>query len=203
MNIKTFVLSRYQSNCYVLYNDFEAMIIDPGDQSDKLNTFLADKGLVVKVIYITHGHIDHVGGVNALKRRFPNCIVYAPLKDHFWYAKNPKFGLTEDVLIDVYVKEGDIVLFQDQTYEVMETPGHSYGSTCLLYKKTLFSGDTLFKGSIGRTDLYLGNFEEIKASIQNKLYRLPNHTLVYPGHGEPTTIEFEKKHNPFVKGITL
>ncbi len=200
LNIKVFVLGAYQSNCYVLYKDFKAMVVDPGYESLELSNFLSSKGLVVDVIYITHGHIDHVGGVNYLKKFFPSATVYAPLKDHYWYSKNPRKGLYEDVLIDVFVKEGDYVSFFDYLFKVIETPGHSYGSSCLYYDRILFSGDTLFKGSIGRSDLYLGNYKDLEQSIKQKLYTLPEETIVYPGHGDATTIGFEKRHNYFVKG---
>ena len=203
LNIKVFVLGGYQSNCYVLYQGFKAMVIDPGYESVELVQFLSSKGLVVEVIYITHGHIDHVGGVNYLKRQFPQATVYAPLKDHYWYSKDPRKGLHEDVSIDVFVKEGDYVSFLDYVFKVIETPGHSYGSSCLYYDRILFSGDTLFKGSIGRSDLYLGNHKDLEQSIKNKLYTLPDKTVVYPGHGEVTTIGFEKRHNYFVKGDRL
>ena len=203
LNIKVFVLGGYQSNCYVLYQGFKAMVIDPGYESVELVQFLSSKGLVVEVIYITHGHIDHVGGVNYLKRQFPQATIYAPLKDHYWYSKDPRKGLHEDVSIDVFVKEGDYVSFLDYVFKVIETPGHSYGSSCLYYDRILFSGDTLFKGSIGRSDLYLGNHKDLEQSIKNKLYTLPDKTVVYPGHGEVTTIGFEKRHNYFVKGDRL
>ncbi|NMA05604.1 MAG: MBL fold metallo-hydrolase [Acholeplasmataceae bacterium] len=200
MNLKIFVLGPYQSNCYVLYKDFKAMIIDPGFESKELLFFLKEKGLLVEIIYITHGHIDHVGGVNFLKKNFPNAIVYAPIKDRYWYAKNPKVGLFEDVRVDIFTKEDDLIPFFDYLFKVIETPGHSYGSTSLYFNKILFSGDTLFKGTVGRTDLYLSNFNDLEHSIKHKLYRLPNKTVVYPGHGPITTIEFEKKHNYFIKG---
>lgn len=200
MNLKVFVLGPYQSNCYVLYKDFKAMVIDPGFESKELLGFLNENGLIVEIIYITHGHIDHVGGVNFLKKNFPKAIVYAPIKDRYWYAKNPQMGLFEDVKIDIFTKEGDLIPFFDYLFKVIETPGHSYGSTSLYYNNVLFSGDTLFKGTVGRTDLYLSSFADLEHSIKNKLYKLPNKTVVYSGHGPLTTIEFEKKHNYFIKG---
>ncbi len=200
MNLKIFVLGPYQSNCYVLYKDFKAMVIDPGFESNELLTFLTENGLIVEVIYITHGHIDHVSGVNFLKKNFPKAIVYAPIKDRYWYGKNPQMGLFENVKIDIFTKEGDFIPFFDYLFKVIETPGHSYGSTSLYYNNILFSGDTLFKGTVGRTDLYLSSFTDLEHSIKHKLYKLPDKTVVYPGHGPLTTIEFEKKHNYFIKG---
>lgn len=199
MNLQKFVLGDYQSNCYILYDNFKAMIIDPGYESKELMHFLDDNGLQVEVIYVTHGHIDHIGGVNALKRKFKNATVYAPIKDQYWYSRNPRLGLHETLLVDVYVKENDVVLFLDKTFKVIETPGHSYGSTILYFDKVLFSGDTLFKNSIGRTDLYLGDFRSIMDSIKNKMLTLPLDTIVFPGHGSETILKNEKENNPFIK----
>ncbi|MFA6987748.1 MAG: MBL fold metallo-hydrolase [Acholeplasmataceae bacterium] len=199
MNLQKFVLGDYQSNCYILYDNFKAMIIDPGYESKELMHFLDDNGLQVEVIYVTHGHIDHIGGVNALKRKFKNATVYAPIKDQYWYSRNPRLGLHETLLVDVYVKENDVVLFLDKTFKVIETPGHSYGSTILYFDKVLFSGDTLFKNSIGRTDLYLGDFRSIMDSIKNKILTLPLDTIVFPGHGSETILKNEKENNPFIK----
>ena len=199
MNLQKFVLGDYQSNCYILYDNFKSMIIDPGYESKELMHFLDDNGLQVEVIYVTHGHIDHIGGVNALKRKFKNATVYAPIKDQYWYSRNPRLGLHETLLVDVYVKENDVVLFLDKTFKVIETPGHSYGSTILYFDKVLFSGDTLFKNSIGRTDLYLGDFRSIMDSIKNKILTLPLDTIVFPGHGSETILKNEKENNPFIK----
>ncbi len=201
MNLKIFVIGPYQSNCYVLYKDFKAMIIDPGFESNELLNFLTENGLIVEIIYITHGHIDHVGGVNFLKKNFPKAMVYAPIKDRYWYGKNPQMGLFEDVKVDIFTKEGDYISFFNYLFKVIETPGHSYGSTSLYYNNILFSGDTLFKGTVGRTDLYLSSFADLEHSIKYKLYKLPDKTVVNPGHGPLTTIEFEKKHNYFIKGV--
>lgn len=199
MNLVRFVLGDYQSNCYVLHKNYRAMIIDPGYQSEELGKFIIDNGLVIESIYITHGHFDHVGGVNALKKRYPSITVYAPRKDSYWYMKDPKNGIYEDILIDKYVAEGDYIHFEGAVFEVIETPGHSYGSTCLYFNKVLFSGDTLFYHSVGRTDFYLGSAKALHESIHNKLFLLPDETVVYPGHGQPTTILEEKINNPFVR----
>ncbi len=198
MNLMRFPLGEYQSNCYVLSKDYEAMIIDPGYPSKELDNYITTNGLIVKIIYITHGHFDHTGGVNALKRRYPNITVYAPRKDIYFYSRNPEQRIYEDVLIDKYVTEGDVISFVDAHFEVIETPGHSYGSTCLYYNKVLFSGDTLFYHSVGRTDLYLSNTKDLYNSIYYKLFELPDDTAVYPGHGRSTTILEEKLNNPIV-----
>lgn len=199
MNLIRFVLGQYQSNCYILYENYEAMIIDPGYPDKQIIDFLEEHGIVLKKIYITHGHFDHTGGVNMLKKRYPGAIVYAPRKDMYWYMKDPKNGIYEDVIIDEFVSEDDYIIFQEVPFKVIETPGHSYGSTCLYYNKVLFSGDTLFYHSVGRTDLYLGDQQALLNSINNKLYLLPDDTVVYPGHGNQTTIMEEKINNPFTR----
>lgn len=203
MRIMSFVLGEYQSNCYVLFKNYKAMIIDPGYNSKELENFLLENGLMVESIYITHGHFDHVGGVNSLKRRYPSMTVYAPKKDTYWYMKDPKNGIYEDIIIDKYVNEGDYVYFQGVVFKVIETPGHSYGSTCLYTDGVLFSGDTLFYHSVGRTDFYLGDSRALYKSIKMKLYLLPDETVVYPGHGRKTTILEEKLNNPFVRKETI
>lgn len=200
MELKRFVVGFYQSNTYILIKDYDAMIIDPGGPVHEVIHLLESKGLRLKLIYITHGHIDHIGGVNELKKRYKDTAVYAPIKDRYWYAKNPAKGLEEDLIVDQFVNEGDSVYFGGLDFKVIETPGHSYGSTCLYSSQAeiLFSGDTLFKRSIGRTDNYLGDFDTIISSIRKKLFTLPKKTQVFPGHGAPTTIEDEIKYNPFL-----
>lgn len=199
MRIRTFTLGEYQSNCYVLYKNYKAMIIDPGYTSKELDNFISENGLIVECIYITHGHADHIGGVNFLKRKYPRITVYAPKKDSYWYTRDFKNKIYEDVIIDKYVVEGDYIYFLDTVFKVIETPGHSYGSTVLYFENYLFSGDTLFYHSVGRTDLYLGDNKALHESIINKLYTLPDETIVFPGHGKPTTILEEKINNPFVR----
>lgn len=199
LKIKTFVLGPYQSNCYILYKNYQALIIDPGYPSEEVLNFLLNNGLILEAIYVTHGHIDHVSGVNVLKKRYPSITVYAPKKDAYWYMRDPKNGIYEDVIVDKYVVEDDYVSFQGVLFKVIETPGHSYGSTCLYADKVLFSGDTLFYHSVGRTDLYLGDNKALYESITGKIYTLPEETVVYPGHGRTTTILEEKINNPFVR----
>lgn len=199
VKLKTFVLGEYQSNCYILYKDYEAMIIDPGYVSPEVENFLLDNGLILKKIYITHGHFDHVGGVNFFKKKYPSITVYAPKKDSYWYMKDPKNNVYEDIMIDKFVTENDFISFGGTIFTIIETPGHTYGSTCLYANNILFSGDTLFYHSVGRTDLYLGDSKALYESIKNKLYILPNDTVVFPGHGRKTTILEEKINNPFIR----
>lgn len=202
MQIKTFVLSEYMSNCYLLYRNQEAIIIDPGAESQVVVDFIKEKQLTVKAIYATHGHIDHVGGIRFLKNRF-KCPTYAPKKDHVWFHETPYNRLGYQIPIDHFVGEGDTLTLDNDVFTIYETPGHSEGGT-VLYQPNLnicFSGDTLFRRSVGRTDLPFGNFQQLEQSIL-KMYRLfPEDTIVYPGHGPTTTIGDEKRQNPFVHMI--
>lgn len=198
VKLKTFALGEYQTNCYVLYKDYKAMIIDPGYSSKEIEDFLLNNGIVLESVFITHGHFDHVGGVNSLKKKYPNITVYAPKKDAYWYMRDPRNKIYEDIMVDKYVTEKDIINFQGVIFKIIETPGHTYGSVCLYADKVLFSGDTLFYHSVGRTDLYLGDTKALFESVKNKLFALPDDTIVYPGHGRATTIFEEKTNNPFV-----
>lgn len=202
MTIKRFTLGAVQSNCYVLHINNKALVIDPGYESDLVLNYLTNHSLDVEIIYITHGHFDHIGGVNQLKTIYPNASVYAPLLDAELMDKDYGIQTIEKVMVDFYIKQADfqVLPFSQKPFRVLYVPGHSKGSTALYAQGILFSGDTLFRGSIGRTDLYLGNFDELIHSIKTSFYTLPEDTIVYPGHGFQTTINQEKKYNPFVRG---
>lgn len=200
MEIKRFVLSAYQSNCYIVVQNKKAIIIDPGDESKKVVDYIKENDLEVVLIYATHGHVDHVAGIKYFKDLY-KVNTYGPKKDEIWFT-NPNYNrLGYDIPIDRYIGEGDQIVLDDIIFDIYDTPGHSKGGT-VLYNKDhdlCFSGDTLFRQTIGRTDLPFGDFEEIKKSI-HKMYDLfADPTKVYPGHGMSTTIAFEKLNNQFVK----
>jgi len=200
MQIQKFTLGDLRSNCYVVFNETNAFIIDPGYENDIVSKFIENHGLDVDFIYLTHGHYDHVGGVKQLKDMY-QCRVYAPKKDIFWtkdYALN-KLGY--EIPVDQYIEEPYAIFWQDLDLQVFETPGHSEGGTILFIPEidVLFSGDTLFYHTVGRTDIPYANSEVLVESIK-KIYKLiPDQTRVYPGHGRATTIIEEKKNNPFVR----
>lgn len=202
MHIKKFVLGDIRSNCYIVYQNHKALVIDPGFESQEVYDFINNENLEVTIIYATHGHLDHVGGINALKQKFPNAVVYAPKRDiDFLDVTKGYSRLKESVNVD-YLLDNDIeqvILFEGVNFRVIHTPGHSKGGTCLYANQTLFSGDTLFYQTVGRTDLHQSSFEELKSSILEKLYTLPDETICYPGHGSFTTIGHEKKSNVFVR----
>jgi hydroxyacylglutathione hydrolase len=206
----------------------EALVIDPGDEVEKITAVLDRHGLKVKLIVSTHTHIDHVGGLAALHR-----LTGAPVlihKDDLELYRNLAVQASwlgvrtpATTQIDSFLREGDTVKWGAYAAEVMHTPGHTRGSICLylpgqagqslgragddvklgsavVEAPRLFAGDTLFAGGIGRTDLWGGSSEQIMQSLKNKVIRLPEDTIVYPGHGEATTIGEEKKSNPWLRG---
>jgi glyoxylase-like metal-dependent hydrolase (beta-lactamase superfamily II) len=183
----------------------EAMVIDPGDDIDQITAILDRHHLTVKSIVITHAHIDHIGGAQKL-RALTGAPVYMNENDSF-LADNLAMQAAwlgietpQNPGIDSPAREGDVLRAGAIEAHVIHTPGHTPGSISLFIpaENKLIAGDTLFKSSIGRTDLPGGDFRTIMMSIRDKLYTLPESTIVIPGHGEPTDIATEKRSNPFV-----
>ena len=212
MKIKTFEFNMFPVNCYVIWDDTkEAAIIDPGcfydEEKRKLKDFIIDKGLTVKHLLNTHLHLDHIFGNPFVLQEF-GLSAEAHQADEFWIEEAPKqsrmfgFQLKEaPVPLGKYLHDGDLIQFGNTTLEAIHVPGHSPGSL-VYYSKAdscLFSGDVLFQGSIGRADLAGGNFDGLIDNICSRLFVLPNDTVVYPGHGAPTTIGAEKADNPFFR----
>jgi glyoxylase-like metal-dependent hydrolase (beta-lactamase superfamily II) len=196
-------------NCSVLGDEVsrEAIVVDPGDDVSEIVAILDRHQLTVKMIVITHAHIDHIGGAEKLRAR-TGAPVYMHEADKMlsdrldmqaaWLGmETPK-----DPGIDQAAREGDIIRAGSVEAHVLHTPGHTQGSISLYLplESKLIAGDTLFRGSIGRTDLPGGDTAQIGRSIKGKLYTLPEDTIVFPGHGETTSIGQEKRHNPFVRG---
>jgi len=196
-------------NCSIIGDEAsrEAIVIDPGDDISEIVAILKRHGLTVKTIVITHAHIDHIGGAARL-RALTGAPVYMH-EDDTVLAENLAMQAgwlgvptPENPGIDKAAKEGDLLRAGAIEAQVLHTPGHTPGSLSLFIpaEKKLIAGDTLFRGSVGRTDLPGGDLRAITSSIQGKLYRLPDDTVVTPGHGEETTIGREKKTNAFVRG---
>jgi glyoxylase-like metal-dependent hydrolase (beta-lactamase superfamily II) len=198
-------------NCSVLGDEKsrEAVVIDPGDDVDRVQEILSRHDLRVRYIIATHAHIDHVGGIEKLKRTTGATVLMhesdLPLYQNLalqaaWLGvPSPKA-----VEVDQFLKDGDAVKWGPHSLEVLHTPGHSPGSLCLHLpgeERRIFSGDTLFQSSIGRTDLWGGSFDQILRSIKNTLLPFPDATPVFPGHGPATTIGEERETNPFLQGI--
>jgi glyoxylase-like metal-dependent hydrolase (beta-lactamase superfamily II) len=203
--IKTLTVGPIQANCYILgcEETLEAAVIDPGDEADRILHALAESSLTAKLIINTHGHFDHVSANKRLKE-----VTGAPILIHSLDApmlnqlssSAAAFGLAADNSPgpDKELNDGDEVTFGNTLLKVIHTPGHTPGGISLYAADFVLVGDTLFAGSIGRTDFPGGSFEALKESIRQKLFVLGDHVKVYTGHGPPTTIGEERRSNPFV-----
>jgi glyoxylase-like metal-dependent hydrolase (beta-lactamase superfamily II) len=200
-----------QCNCSIFGDEQsrEAIVIDPGDNIDRILAVLARHSLKVKAIVITHAHIDHIGGAAKLKAA-TGAPVYMNARDQELYdgldvqASWLQMKTPEKTSIDTEAREGDTLTLGDSVFHVLETPGHTQGSISLWIpaENKLIAGDTLFRDSIGRTDLPGGNSRQILRSIHDKLMPLPEDAVVIAGHGESTTIGREKDRNPFLRGLS-
>lgn len=198
-----------QCNCSIFGDEStrEAIVVDPGDEIEDVLAIVDRHGLSVKAIVITHAHIDHIGGARKLKSA-TGAPVWMNLNDMDLYqhidvqAQWLGMAAPERTPIDVPARDGDVLKLAATGFEIRHTPGHTQGSLCLWIpaENKLVAGDTLFRDSIGRTDLPGGNHRQLLASIHDKLLDLPDETIVIPGHGENTTIGREKRSNPFLAG---
>ena len=205
MIIKMLTVGPIMANCFVLgcEDTHEAAVIDPGDEPDRILYALAESNLAVKLIINTHGHFDHVGANKTLKEVTAAPILIHPLDAPMLSqlaSSAAGWGMSADNSPppDRELQDGDEVIFGKITLKVLHTPGHTPGGISLHTDDEVFVGDTLFAGSIGRTDFPGGSFETLKESIQQKLFTLSDDIKVYPGHNQPTTIGVEKRTNPFV-----
>ncbi|MEP7272440.1 MAG: MBL fold metallo-hydrolase [Acidobacteriota bacterium] len=211
MIVETFPVGRLQCNCTILGSrqTNEAIVIDPGDDIPLVLARLAYHGLTAKYAIATHGHIDHVGGFKEIKEG-TGAPVYLHESDLFLYealemqATMIGVDTPETTVIDGHLDDGDEIGAGDIKLRVVHTPGHTPGSICFHSPDGdahLFAGDTLFMGSIGRTDLWGGSIDQIMESLRDKLVTLPDETVVIPGHGPATTIGREKRFNPFLQRL--
>jgi hydroxyacylglutathione hydrolase len=213
MIVETFPVGLLQCNCSVLGDPVskEAIVVDPGDEVEKVLAVLRKHGLTCKAILNTHTHIDHVGANHGLREQTGAKVMLheadLPLYDNLKVQAEWMGGMLQApprATVDEHVHQGDVVKAGALAAEVLHTPGHTPGSLCFHVpgeKPLLLAGDTLFQGSIGRTDLWGGDYDQELASIKTRLLSLDEATRVICGHGPETTIGREKKRNPFLVGL--
>lgn len=211
LQIKSFTFNPFSENTYIVYNEFnKAYIIDPGnfteEENNSLKHFISEQNLKVENILLTHAHIDHVLGLQWAFDEYKVPVLIHEIEKEI-LDRNPmdalRFGFQFKAFVGeiLYLKEGDILKLNEDELKVLHLPGHSPGHIAFYNEaqKIIISGDVLFEGSIGRTDLYKGNHAQLLESIRMKLFNLHAETQVYNGHGNPTNIGFERDFNPFFK----
>lgn len=205
VHVETLVLGMCQTNCYLVWGEGSktCAIIDPGDNGELILRQVQAKGLTVEAIFLTHGHFDHVGAVRTLVEK-TGCALW--MRESDW-AIAPGYGVAQlfplancDFCEVQFYEHGEQVQAAGLTFTVWETPGHTWGSVCILTENILFTGDTLFAGTIGRTDFPGSDWNAMEDSLKFLAEQSENYTL-YPGHGEPSTLDAERKQNPFMRGI--
>lgn len=208
IRVEFLVVGPVSTNCYILINDQrkEAVIVDPGDQADRIKERILKEGVKPAALLLTHGHFDHMMAAEELRREY-QVAVYACAKerpllnDASWNLAKGFIGSDHTMDADIYCREGDEFYLAGCHIRVLETPGHTPGGCCyyIASENLVFTGDTLFCRSIGRTDFPGGSYDEIVKSIREKLFVLPEETVCYCGHGEGTKIGVEKECNPYVR----
>lgn len=206
--IKRMVLGAVSTNCYIVYREGNkrALCIDPSDKGTKIYEYMKELGVELDTILLTHSHFDHILGVERLLELAKVKMIAG--EDERELCENPELNMSKDirrpttVAPDYFCKDGEILEFKEAQLRcrVLFTPGHTKGSICFYFEedKVLISGDTLFLESVGRADLPTGSMGQLVRSVKEKLFPLDDDTLVYPGHGDETTIGHEKKYNPYV-----
>lgn len=204
--IMKLVVGELQENCFILFDENkDAFVVDPGGSSENIIEAIDKNELNIKYILLTHGHFDHVVAVAALVKKYKAPVYMS--KDDRAFLESPKevrasaFGMQiEAADVDVFVKEGDEIPFSEGTIKVIETPGHTLGSVCYLFENYLFAGDTLFNGSIGRTDFPESDHSLMIESLK-KLKKLDDEIYVLSGHGPESQISYEKMTNPYLRQL--
>jgi len=206
MFVRVLTVGPFQENCYLLGDDdtHEAVLIDPGDEAERLIGALEQDAWTLRALWITHGHIDHVGGIAAVRRRW-DVPVYLHPADRALYDRAAEqgrhYGLTIEAppAPDHDLAEGDVLTVGALSFGVMHVPGHSPGHVAFVGHGAIFGGDCLFAGSVGRTDLPLSDPSALARSLE-RFVALPEETVVYSGHGPATSMRAEKRSNPFLTG---
>ena len=203
MILKKLVVGPFASNCYIVGSEpgKEGMIIDPGASTKQILSDVEELGLNIRLIVLTHGHMDHIGAVKGVKEATGAEVAIHADDARFLrrLSLSTVYNLSFPSPPDRLLKDGDSIDIGDLHFTVLHTPGHSPGGICLLGHGVLFSGDTLFNYGIGRTDFPGGSHQQLMNNINTKLMALPDDTIVYPGHGPDTTIGIERRGNPFLR----
>ena len=208
MRVETFVVGAFQENTYLLVDDQSqrCVLVDPGDEGARLVRAIEASGTELEAIWLTHAHVDHVGGIARVKQRFPAAPIYLHPADRPLYDRAAQqaamYGLPFDTppAPDRELADGDTLHVGSRAFSVMHAPGHAPGLCVIHGHGIAFAGDLLFAGSIGRTDLPLSNGAAMAESLE-RIAALPDETVVYSGHGPATTIGEERRTNPFLNGI--
>ena len=206
MILKTFVTGMLENNNYLLIDEKskQAVLIDCSEYIPEVQDVLCQHKAFLKFILITHGHFDHIMGINEFHKIYPETEIIAPKKDKELIEDIETFldrfigglGNVEVPHIDKYITEDDEIYIGNEKINIISTPGHTGGGVCYFVDDKLFSGDTIFLGSVGRTDLPGGSFEQIRNSVRNILNMFNDDTTIYTGHGDKTSVGFEKINNP-------
>ena len=202
MIIKTFIEPPIENNNYLIIDEEskEAALVDCSAYDENILIELKKQGVKLKYILLTHGHFDHIGGLNDLVKDI-EVLMHSGDKEWVEQVNDylPMIGMLsmEVPKIDRYIEDNEIIKLSNLEIKVIHTPGHTQGGVCFYIDGNLFSGDTIFRESVGRCDLPGGNFSQIVESIENKIFILPEDTVIYPGHGKTTTVSWEKEHNSY------
>ncbi|NOZ62153.1 MAG: MBL fold metallo-hydrolase [Calditrichaeota bacterium] len=204
MILKKIVVGPLEVNCFIIApeDSRHCAVIDPGDEADKIFAAVENDNLIPDFILLTHGHFDHLSAVNTLKQKWDVSVLLHEADQVL--AQNAStqammFGMPEpgNVSADTFLHDGGELKIGKLAVKVLHTPGHSPGNVTFQIENHLFVGDLIFRGSIGRTDLPGGNYEQLIKSVKNKIFALPDSCIIHPGHGPDTTVGQEKENNPF------
>lgn len=202
LEVRCTAVGMFQGNCYLVKCDEagHGVIIDPGDEPERICEEIRALKLEPEAILLTHGHIDHANAAGALRKRFRSRVVCHSSDSEMVTSSEPTlWGLQRNpCMVDQEISDGEAIAVGGRRFKVIHTPGHTKGSVCYMVDSILFSGDTLFAGSIGRTDLPGGSDREMAQTLKTRIATLNGDTVVLPGHGPQTTIEHEKQFNPFL-----